>query len=73
MISHFEILAKKFAVIFEKLGIVKNDIVHFIICDEDIIPVALSGLWILGAIGSLGNKYNLQTKSVELNTKMVSF
>ena len=57
MMSEFEMLSKKFAVIFGKFGIAKNDIVYFNVCDENLIPVALGGLWILGAIGSFGTKY----------------
>lgn len=59
MVSDFERLSKKFAVIFSQLGVAKNDVVHFVACDENLIYVALGGLWILGATGSIGNKYKV--------------
>ena len=55
--SDVEILSKKFAVIFDQLGIAKKDVVHFVVSDENLIYVALFGLWILGGIGSFGNKH----------------
>ena len=60
--SEFEILSKKFAVIFSQQGITKNDVVHFAVTNEILTYVALGGLWILGAIGSLGNKHILRSQ-----------
>ena len=45
-----------FAVIFSQLGLTKDDIVHFVVNEENLTYVALGGLWIIGALGSLSNK-----------------
>ena len=57
MASEFETLSKKYAVVFQQLGIARGDVVYFFVDihkHAHIYP-ALAGLWILGAIGSLGN------------------
>ena len=64
--SKFEILSKKFALIFSELGISKHDVVHFMTKNEMITYCALGGLWILGAIGSLGNKYKWASSQIEV-------
>ena len=57
MASEFEILAKKYAIIFHQLGIAREDVVYFFVDIQKhahIFP-ALAGLWILGAVGVFGN------------------
>ena len=67
MVSDFEVLSKKFAVIFSQLGVAKIDFVHFVASDENFIYVALGGLWIFDATGSFGNKYKVgSNEKVEL-------
>ena len=46
--SDFEILSKKFAVIFGQQDIAKNDVVHFMTNNDIYLYLALGGLWILG-------------------------
>ena len=55
MASEFEILSKKFAVIFKSFNLSQGDIVHFIVGNHNHFYPALGGVWILGAIGSFGD------------------
>ena len=71
MASDFQLHSKKFAVIFKQIGLVKNDIVHFVVDSHNQTFVALGGLWILGAVGSVANKYiwpeSQESPSLEIN------
>ena len=67
MASEFESLSKKYAVIFQQLGIGREDVVCFFvdIHKHPHIYPALAGLWILGAIGSLGS-FHKWSKTTEI-------
>ena len=55
MASEFEILSKKFAVIFKSLKLEPGDVVHLIVGNHNYFYPALGGIWILGGIASLGD------------------
>ena len=57
MASEFETLAKKYAVVFQQIGLHKGDVVHFFMKCQDHVHTypAMAGLWIIGAIGTFGN------------------
>ena len=67
MASEFEILSRKFAVLFKDLGMGSNeinrglgDVVHFVVGNHNYLFPAIGGLWILGGSGSLAlsHKHN---------------
>jgi len=55
MASEFEILSRKFAVIYNNLGLIAGDTIHLIVGNHNHTFAALGGIWILGGIGSVGD------------------
>ena len=72
MASDFELMARKFAVIFKNLNVQKNDIIHLICGNDNLTYSICGGIWILGAIPSLGSdEENLNSQLKDTNAKIV--
>ena len=53
--SDFEILSKKFAVLFKNLGLEKDDCIHLVVGNYNESYGAIGGIWILGGVASCGD------------------
>jgi len=53
--SDFEILSKKFAVLFKNLGLERNDSIHLVVGNYNESYGAIGGMWILGGVASCGD------------------
>jgi len=75
MASEFEILSKKFAVIFKSLKLEPGDVVHLIVGNHNYFYPALGGIWILGGIASLGDSIldsnTIANQLIETKAKLV--
>ncbi len=59
------IFGKKFAVLFQRLGLDKGDVIHLVVGNFNLSFSACFGIWILGGITSVGD-VNLEARAIAL-------
>ena len=53
--SEFPILSKKYALLFNQIGLSRNDVVHLAVGNENDVFGVLGGIWLIGGVASFTN------------------